>query len=77
MTQPEVEEIDRTFTYHQVTGDQAERYEALRAAGRTAAIAIVQCCPPSADRSAAIRKLREAIMTANASIALEPPEGKK
>jgi len=33
------------------------------------ALVILEHTPPSADQSAAIRKVREAVMTANASIA--------
>ena len=44
-------------------------YEALREAGRQFALVIIALTPPSPDQSAAIRKVREAVMTANAAIA--------
>jgi hypothetical protein len=50
---------------------QAEAYEVLRAAGREFAAVIVRLTPPSADQTAAIRKVREAVMTANAAIACD------
>lgn len=65
------DEILNTFTYHAPKGDQSQRYEAIRTKARELAEVIVASCPQSADRTAAIRKLREAVMTANASIALE------
>jgi hypothetical protein len=66
-------DIDNTFSYHAPTPEQLPKYEALRAGAKAFAQVIVEQCPPSADRTAAVRKLREAVMTANASIALAPP----
>lgn len=63
--------LEDMFRYHAVEPDQVERYVAVRAAGRAMATAILLNCPKSADRSAAVRKIREAVMTANASIALK------
>jgi hypothetical protein len=62
--------LKNLFTYHAPKGNQQERYEVLRLKARELAVTIYDCCPDSADRTAAIRKLRETIMTANASIAL-------
>lgn len=62
-------EIHEWFTYHSPKGDQPQRYELLRDAARELALKIVCNVPPCADRTAAIRKLRECIMTANAAIA--------
>jgi hypothetical protein len=45
-------------------------YEAIRVAARTFAGVLLRHTPVSADQSAALRKVREAVMTANASIAL-------
>lgn len=45
------------------------RYERLRAAGLVFAEAIVAETPACADQTAAVRKVREAVMTANAAIA--------
>lgn len=63
------EQLDNWFSYHAPKGDQPARYEALRSAGKEFAKVIVGSCPPSADRTVALRKVREAVMTANASIA--------
>lgn len=62
-------DIDNWFTYHAPVGDQPDRYVAIREAGKHLAMAIVAHTPSCADQSAAIRKVREACMTANAAIA--------
>jgi hypothetical protein len=64
------EQIENTFSYHAPKGDQAERYEKIRAKARELAEVIVECTPGSPDQTAAIRKLRESVMTANAAIAI-------
>lgn len=63
------EDIERWFTYHAPNAEQIDRYNAVRNTARSLAFVIFAECPDNADRSAAIRKLREAVMTANASIA--------
>jgi hypothetical protein len=64
-------DIEHLFTYHP-PADQTvvDRYYYLREAAKTFAYAIVEYTPPGADQTAAIRKVREAVMTANAAIAL-------
>lgn len=62
--------LDDVFSYHPADEDQQKRYHRIREAAKGLATAIVCCCPPSPDRSAALRKLRESVMTANASVAL-------
>lgn len=62
--------IEHWFTYHAPTGpEQLEAYQAIREAGKHLAITISENCPPGADATAVIRKVREATMTANAAIA--------
>jgi hypothetical protein len=63
-------QIENWFTYHAPNADQQGRYEILRRKAKELAYTIDDCCPDSADKTVAIRKLRECIMTANASIAL-------
>lgn len=70
----QAEDMESLFTFHPPQGDQPQRYTMIRAAAKKLAQVIMECCPPSADRSAAVRKVREAVMTANAAIALEPRE---
>lgn len=65
------EEIDKYFTYQPPKPGQPERYVKIREAARALAHVINENCPDSADKSAAIRQLRETVATANASIALE------
>ena len=61
--------IEVLFTYHQPFGDQPARYVRIREAGKALAKVIHAELAPGPDRTAAIRKVREAVMTANASIA--------
>lgn len=61
--------ITNWFTYHTPTPEQLPKYEAIRSKARELAEVLIANTPTSADQSAAIRLLREAVMTANASIA--------
>lgn len=61
--------IENWFTYHKPTGGQPEAYVKIRDAGKALAEVILETTPESADQTAAIRKVREAVMTANAAIA--------
>lgn len=74
----DMDELRQQFTHHPPHADQVRRYERIRDAAHGFAKEIVECCPPSADRTVAIRKIREAVMVANASIAIterrEQPE---
>ena len=66
-----IENVRNWFTYHAPKGDQPAHYEALREAAKTFAIAIYQHTPKCPDQTVAIRKVREAVMIANQSIACE------
>lgn len=69
---PDTEEtLKYLFTYHAPNPLQINALGTVRAAGLEFARAMMACCPRCPDRSAAIRLLRESIMTANASIVLE------
>jgi hypothetical protein len=66
---PEVDKaIDDAFDYHKWTDEQTMAGELIRTALASAVKTIVRNAPPSADRSAAIRKIREACMDANSAI---------
>ena len=65
-----LEDVQNTFTYHPPTGTQTKRYEGLRIAAARVARAFMQDCPESAERTLAIRALQQAVMWANASIAI-------
>lgn len=67
-------EVDNTrlenwFTYHAPTADQIVQYQEIRELAKGLAYAIVRNIPASADQTAALRKLRECVMTANAATA--------
>ncbi len=62
-------DITNWFTYHSPSVDDQENYVAIRDKARELALVILNRTPPSVDQSASIRLLREAVMTANASIA--------
>jgi len=68
MTQSE--EIEETFTYHSPKPGQSSRYEEIRAQAKCLAHFIAQNTPPSKERMIAIQKLQEAVMFANAAIAI-------
>jgi hypothetical protein len=61
--------LEELFTYHAPTGDQPERYKRIRSAAKFLAYVIHNDCAPGPDRTAAVRKISEAVMTANKSIA--------
>lgn len=65
------ENVHDVFTYHAPEGDMPQRYEALRYAAEQLAEVILCNVPVCADQQAALRKVREAVMTANAGIALK------
>jgi hypothetical protein len=66
--------IDRIFEYHKPHSNQPERYERLRNHAKTLAQLILDNCPESRERSLAITNLQQAIIWANASIAINETE---
>lgn len=64
------DKLPAIFTYHAPEPGMPERYQVLREKALELAQVIVDVTPVCADQAAAIRLLREAVMTANASIAL-------
>ena len=65
------EMIDVWFHYHKPLPHQVNRYDAIRSAARQFAQVLVENSPVSADQTAALRKLRECVMTVNAAIACD------
>ena len=66
------QQLTNWFTYHPPPDAKTvEIYEELRLAGLLLASLIVARTPPSADQTAAVRKVREAVWTANAAIACQ------
>ena len=63
-------DIEKIFTYHSPTKEQATKYQAIRSKAKELAEIIVAITPYCCDQEFAIRKLRECVQIANASIAL-------
>lgn len=70
----EHKDIDVWFKHHKPTPLKVDDYKELRIAAKTFAQVIFELTPGGLDQTAAIRKVREAMMTANAAIACEPPK---
>jgi len=64
------EQILQSFDHHAPDPDQVARIQCVRAACKQCASQIMGNAPPSADRTAALRKLHECMMTANKAIVL-------
>ena len=58
------------FKYHAPNETTIPKYAAINQAAKNFAEVLLANCPSGADRSAAIRLIRDARMTANASVAL-------
>lgn len=65
--------LENLFTYHVPTTRQQSALRDIRKAGLALAIVIEENTPNCADRAAAIRKVREAVMTANAAVVVKAP----
>lgn len=63
--------IESIFTYHPPEEGQRINYTAIREAAKAFVEILVRNTPKCADQSAAVRHVREAVMTANAAIALK------
>ncbi len=70
LTETYGDQIEHWFTYHTPSPREVKVMQEIREKAKELAHCIRHHCPPSADRSAAIRLLRESVMTANASIVL-------
>jgi hypothetical protein len=70
-TAEDLERLEVLFNYHAPKGDKPQRHEAVRNAMKDAAKTVLETAPPGPEQSTAIRKLQEAMMWANASIARE------
>jgi Ca2+-binding EF-hand superfamily protein len=70
ITHEQLTQLRDIFTYHAPDADQQITYEKLRNAAYDFSVTLIELTPVCADQSAALRKLRECVMTANAAIAL-------
>lgn len=66
---PTDEQLTNRYNYHAPKGDQAKRYEAIRASVLMCAQHIVALTPCSSEQTRALNALDEAMMLANAAIA--------
>lgn len=64
------QQIENMFTYHSPKGDQATRYSEIRCAALNLAMFVDDRIPASREKSLFLAKLQEAVMFANAAIAL-------
>lgn len=62
--------VDQIFTYHKPSPEQTLAYEAIRSAAKSYALVILKYVHECADRTVALRSIRESVMTANAAVAL-------
>jgi hypothetical protein len=63
------EEITALMSYKAPTPEKLVKFAAVREAATALVAAIDEHCPPSADRTAAVRQVQDALMTANRAIA--------
>ncbi|HLJ87760.1 MAG TPA: hypothetical protein VKZ53_13120 [Candidatus Angelobacter sp.] len=66
-----MQNLETIFQYHSPREDQLPKYSAIREAAKQFAKVVLENTPKCADQTAAIRKIRESMMTANAAIALD------
>jgi hypothetical protein len=67
----EDEKLNEIFRYHSPNDVTIPKYEHLRAAAKYFASVILLTVPPGADRTCALRHIRDAVMTANSAVALD------
>jgi hypothetical protein len=63
------ETIDHWFKYHTPTVGQISAYGEIREAAKRFAEVVNQHVPDCADKTAAMRKIRESVMAANLAVA--------
>lgn len=67
----DVDDIEKIFSFHPPANDDIkDQHEAVREACKTAAKQILLLTPVCPEQTTAIRKLQEAMMFANAAIAI-------
>lgn len=64
-------DLNNWFEYHAPNKAQIPLFGKLREAAKVFAQVVVECTPPSPDQTAAVRQIRNAVMTANAAIACD------
>ena len=71
MPQVTERDIENWFTFHPPTGQQQQKYEAIRAAAKELALTIYHNTPQGEDQNIALMKVREGVLLANQTIALQ------
>lgn len=69
MTETEQAELDNWFSYHPPTPAKGAQYAHIREESKKIAEYVMMNVPNSADRTAALRSLRNTVMAINLSIA--------
>lgn len=67
-------DTEKIFVYHAPFGTQQERFIALRGKAKELADLIQGSCPPSREMSTALTNIQQAVMWANAAIAINEQE---
>lgn len=62
--------VNEVFTYHAPKGDQPARYVAIREKAKELAALIQESTPQSREQSVALTNVQQAVMWANAAIAI-------
>ena len=66
-----LDEAIATFAYHKPNAEQVDRISAVREAHKTLVCAIWGIVPNGPDRTVAVRKIHESMMTCNKAIVCE------
>ena len=66
--------LDHVFSYHKPTETQAEAYVRIREEAKGLARTLLLLCPKSRELSMALTHVQEAVMCANAAIAINTAE---
>jgi hypothetical protein len=69
LTQQDLLDIQKRFSYHPPKDDQAERYNRIRAEILATAMFIMENTPKSREQSLALTNLEQVLFWSNASIA--------
>jgi len=65
------QDVEHLFVSHTMSEDQKVHSQRIRNAAKEFTKVLIANTPPSADQTAAVRKVREAVFTANAAIVLK------
>ena len=67
-------DLNNWFTYHDTTSAQVEHYNAIRDAAKSYEETVNKHAPDGADKTAAMRTIRNSVMQANLAIACYIPQ---